>query len=57
MAVPKDWSAASVRFGLGRHTTAEEVRVVANAVVETVGRLRERSALWARRASRKSVDW
>ena len=57
MAVPKDWSAASVRFGLGRHTTAEEVRVVADAVVETVGRLRERSPLWARRASGKPVDW
>ena len=57
MGVPKDWSAASVRFGLGRHTTAAEVQAVANAVVETVGRLRERSPLWARRASGKPVDW
>jgi len=57
MAVPKDWSAASVRFGLGRQTTADEVQAVADAVIETVGRLRERSPLWARRASGKPVDW
>lgn len=57
MGVPKDWSAASVRFGLGRQTTAAEVQAVADAVVETIGRLRERSALWARRASRKPIDW
>jgi cysteine desulfurase len=57
MAVPKDWSAASVRFGLGRQTTADEVQAVADAVIETVGRLRERSPLWARRATGKPVDW
>jgi cysteine desulfurase len=57
MGVPKDWSAASVRFGLGRHTTAAEVESVAGAVIETVERLRERSPLWARRASGKPVDW
>jgi len=57
MGVPKAWSAASVRFGLGRHTTADEVQTVAGAVIETVGRLRERSPLWARRASGKPVDW
>ena len=57
MAVPKVWSAASVRFGLGRHTTTEEVKAVANAVIEIVGRLRERSPLWARRASETPLDW
>lgn len=57
MGVPKDWSAASVRFGLGRHTTAAEVQTVADAVIETVRRLRERSPLWARRAAGKPVDW
>ena len=57
MGVPKDWSAASVRFGLGRHTTAAEVEAVAGAVIETVERLRERSPLWARRQSGKPVDW
>jgi cysteine desulfurase len=57
MGVPKDWSAASIRFGLGRHTTSAEVETVANAVVETVDRLRERSPLWSRRATGKPVDW
>jgi cysteine desulfurase len=57
MGVPKDWSAASVRFGLGRHTTDAEVQTVADAVIEIVQRLRERSPLWARRASGKPIDW
>ncbi len=57
MGVPKDWSAASIRFGLGRHTTASEVQTVANAVVDTVDQLRDRSPLWSRRASGKPVDW
>jgi cysteine desulfurase len=57
MGVPKDWSTASVRFGLGRHTTAAEVRTVGEAAVEIVARLRERSPLWARRASGRPVDW
>jgi cysteine desulfurase len=57
MGVPKDWSAASVRFGLGRHTTATEVESVAEAVIETVDHLRERSPLWARRTSGKPLDW
>jgi cysteine desulfurase len=57
MGVPKDWSDASVRFGLGRHTTAAQVQTVADAVIETVQQLRERSPLWARRASGKPVDW
>lgn len=57
MGVPKALSAASVRFGLGRHTTEAEVDTVADAVVETVSRLRERSPLWARRSSGEPVDW
>lgn len=57
MGVPKAWSAASVRFGLGRHTTEDEVHSVGDAVVETVSRLRERSPLWSRRAAGKPVDW
>ena len=57
MGVPKDWSAASVRFGLGRSTTAADVQTVAHAVIETVKRLREGSPLWARRASGKPFDW
>jgi cysteine desulfurase len=57
MGVPKDWSAASIRFGLGRHNTAAEVDQVAAAVQETVERLRARSALWTARQSGKPIEW
>jgi cysteine desulfurase len=57
LGVPKDWSTASIRFGLGRHTTAAEVEAVAEAATKIVDRLRERSPLWARRASGKPIDW
>ena len=57
MGVPKEWSAASIRFGLGRSTTADEVETVAEAVARVVERLRERSPLWAQRASGTPVDW
>ncbi len=57
MGVPPDWSSASVRFGLGRSTTADQVDTAADAVVETVGRLRERSPLWAQRGSGEPVEW
>ena len=57
LGVPKDWSAASIRFGLGRMTTAADVQTVGDAVVATVRRLRERSPHWARRSSGNPVDW
>ena len=57
MGVPKDWSGASIRFGLGRMSTAADVQTVGDSVVATVGRLRERSPHWARWASGKPVDW
>ena len=57
MGVPKDWSGASIRFGLGRMSTAPDVQTVGDSVVATVGRLRERSPHWARWASGKPVDW
>ncbi|HSN83015.1 MAG TPA: cysteine desulfurase family protein [Polyangiales bacterium] len=57
MGVPKDWSAASIRFGLGRHTTAAEVELVAEAVTGIVNRLRDRSPLWAAKQSGKPIDW
>lgn len=57
MGVPKDWSAASVRFGLGRPTTADEVQTVGEAVIDTVRRLRERTPLWALKQSGKPIDW
>ena len=57
MGVPKDWSAASVRFGIGRHTTEDEIERTASAVIETVNALRERSPLWAAKQSGKPIDW
>ena len=57
MGVPKDWSAASIRFGLGRGTTSSEVERVADAVIDTVNRLRERSPLWEARQSGTPIDW
>jgi cysteine desulfurase len=57
MGVPKDWSTASVRFGLGRQTTAAEITRVAEAVIATVTELRERSPLWAAKQGGKSIDW
>ncbi|MFQ5748091.1 MAG: cysteine desulfurase family protein [Planctomycetota bacterium] len=46
MGVPDRLAAGSLRFGLGRFNTIEEVDAVAEQVVRTVGRLRERSPLW-----------
>jgi len=57
MGVPKDLALASVRFGLGRPTTEAEVQTVADAVIRTVAALRERSPLWARRASGNPIEW
>ncbi|MBW2509769.1 MAG: aminotransferase class V-fold PLP-dependent enzyme [Deltaproteobacteria bacterium] len=57
MGLPPDWGAASIRFGLGRHSTEPEVERVAEAVVATVEELRGRSPLWAARKSGKAIDW
>jgi cysteine desulfurase len=40
---------ASIRFSMGRGTTAEEVEIVAGAVVREVSRLRHGSPLWRNR--------
>ena len=40
---------ASLRFGLGRFTTAEEVEFAIEVVAEAVERLREHSAVWSSR--------
>jgi len=57
MGVPEDWAAASVRFGLGRHSTQAEVDQVADAVIGIVAELRERSPLWAAKQSGEPIDW
>ena len=45
IGVPADLAHASIRYGLGRSTTAEEVDFAAEAAVRTVERLREKSPL------------
>lgn len=57
MGVPRDWGSASVRFGLGRGSTAAEVETVAEAAVSVVNELRARSPLWAAREGGKPIDW
>jgi cysteine desulfurase len=57
MGVEKDWAAASVRFGVGRHTTNEEIDRVAARAVEVVRTLREHSPLWKAKATGQSIDW
>jgi cysteine desulfurase len=57
MGVPKEWAAASIRFGLGRSTTEKEIATVGDVVIDTVHRLRERSPLWKRKLGGKPVEW
>ncbi|MEO5340366.1 MAG: IscS subfamily cysteine desulfurase [Magnetococcus sp. MYC-9] len=50
----------SIRFGLGRFTTAEEVNFVVQTVVQAVNRLREMSPLWEMAQSGidiNSIQW
>ncbi len=46
IGVREDLAHTSIRFGLGRFNTAEEVEYVVGRVVEEVRRLREMSPLW-----------
>ncbi|MDE3109488.1 MAG: IscS subfamily cysteine desulfurase, partial [Acidobacteriota bacterium] len=46
LGVPEDLAHSSIRFGLGRFNTAEDVDYVAGRVAETVKRLRELSPLY-----------
>jgi cysteine desulfurase len=46
MGVPDDMAHASIRFGLGRFNTEEEVDHAARLVVEKARRLREMSPVW-----------
>jgi cysteine desulfurase len=45
IGVPKELAHASMRFGLGRWNTAEEVDYAVETVVRAVQRLREKSPL------------
>ena len=49
MGLDEDLARASLRFGLGRFTSAEEVDFAITSVAEAVGRLRKHSAAWPAR--------
>jgi cysteine desulfurase len=60
LGVGEDLAHTSIRFGIGRFNTDEEVDYVANRVVETVRRLRELSPLYEMAKEGidlKSVHW
>lgn len=46
MGVTDDAAHSSIRFGLGRFTTNEEIEYVAKLVIDKVRKLREMSPLW-----------
>jgi cysteine desulfurase len=46
LGVGEDLAHTSIRFGIGRFNTEEEVDYVAHRVIETVRRLRELSPLY-----------
>ena len=60
LGVGEDLAHTSIRFGIGRFNTEEEVDYVANRVIETVRRLRELSPLYEMAKEGidlKSVHW
>ena len=60
LGVDEELAHTSLRFGLGRFTTAEEVDWAAAAVARHVGRLREMSPLWEmvqEGIDLKSIQW
>ena len=60
MGVGDDLAHTSIRFGLGRFNTDEEVDYTARRVIETVKRLRELSPLYEMAkegVDLKKVEW
>ena len=60
LGVPEEMAHTSIRFGLGRFTTEEEVDYVVDLVAEKTRRLREMSPLWELAQSGvdlKNVQW
>ena len=49
MGLDEDMARASLRFGLGRFTTAEEIDFAIEAVAAAVARLRQKSVAWTAR--------
>ena len=46
MGLDEDSARASLRFGLGRFTTADEIDFAIEAVADAVARLRRKSVAW-----------
>eukprot|EP01126_Amoeba_proteus_P066391 TRINITY_DN959_c0_g1_i4.p1 TRINITY_DN959_c0_g1~~TRINITY_DN959_c0_g1_i4.p1 ORF type:complete len:297 (+),score=62.25 TRINITY_DN959_c0_g1_i4:339-1229(+) len=60
LGVDEELAHTSIRFGIGRFTTEEEIFFVANKVVDQVTRLREMSPLWEmvqEGIDLKSIQW
>lgn len=60
LGIGEELAHTSIRFGLGRWTTEEEVDFVADLVVDKVRRLREMSPLWEMHQDGidlKSIEW
>ena len=60
LGVPDELAHSSIRFGLGRFTTADEIDRTVEKVVATVARLREMSPIWElvqKGIDPSSVDW
>ena len=60
LGVGEEMAHSSIRFGLGRFTTQEEVDYVVDLVVSKVKKLREMSPLWELAQSGvdlKSIQW
>jgi cysteine desulfurase len=55
MGLDEEMARASLRFGLGRFTTAEEIDFTIEAVANAVERLRAQSAVWSDASGRSSV--
>ena len=60
LGVGDELAHSSIRFGLGRFNTEEEVDYVADLMVDKVNRLRELSPLWEMAQEGidlKSIEW
>ena len=60
LGIGEELAHTSIRFGLGRFTTQEEVDYVARLVIDKVRRMREMSPLWEMKqegVDLKSIEW